>query len=221
MQVSLKEIMVQYATQKGGGLPLSPQEICNAVVQWVQEYTASALVDVDKIKVQTLESLIEGSETVVVDLNDQGTKLEIHLDYEVEQKLDRALLLPLTPPESVKCVAVDSNNAQLLVDPPSVGTKLYKHSVTFMGDDTTLVNIISTIPNAIPSGDFAVGGEISQRTLELLNSVIAISSPIFIAVSVQNTLAYANNVFIYGIYMSGNSASREVSSIASDIVTEL
>ena len=45
--------------------------------------------------VAQLETKIDGSETVVVDVNEAGTALEVHLDAEVVEKIDRALLQPV------------------------------------------------------------------------------------------------------------------------------
>lgn len=43
MPKNIKEICVEYARKYGGGLPLTPEQMCNAVVLWVQEYVENAL----------------------------------------------------------------------------------------------------------------------------------------------------------------------------------
>ena len=69
--------------------------------------TTSAEVNVD-----TLAELIKGSETVVVDVDEEGTALEIHLDASVVSKLGRALLQPLSPPTEESLVLVLPDNSQ-------------------------------------------------------------------------------------------------------------
>lgn len=72
--------------------------------------TTSAEVNVD-----TLAELIEGSETVVVDVNEEGTALEVHLDGSVTSKVDRALLLPVSAPTETVFVSILPNNSQFNV----------------------------------------------------------------------------------------------------------
>lgn len=96
-KVSLREIFYKYAEERGGGLPLTPQEMCNAVVLWVQQYVSKD----NPITVEQLNNLIEGSETVVVDISESNDKLEIHLDSEIVAKLDRAILTPLQRPSEL------------------------------------------------------------------------------------------------------------------------
>lgn len=92
---------------------------------------------------------VGGSESIIVDVNDTGTAIEIHLEAEILAKINRALLLPTSAPASVSLVAVDTNNAQSMLtlgDGLSVsdgvisasggggtsesGTKLYRHRFT-------------------------------------------------------------------------------------------
>ena len=135
---TLRDIVYEYANQRGGGLPLTAEEVCNAVVLWVQQYydtnftedvkdniaetiltvltaqepieltrrpeTNSIVISVDlnnlasrvieNLEASDLIDLFEGSETVVVDLNETGDKIEIHLDSELIAKIERALLMP-------------------------------------------------------------------------------------------------------------------------------
>lgn len=53
-----------------------------------------------------------GSDTVVIDVTEDGKKFEIHLDAEVTAKLSRTLLTPVSAPASTSIVAVDTANAQ-------------------------------------------------------------------------------------------------------------
>lgn len=62
-----------------------------------------------RIAPQKLLDIIQGSETIVVDLSEDEEHIEIHLDGDVVSKLDRALLTPLTLTE-FKLVGVDVAN---------------------------------------------------------------------------------------------------------------
>ena len=46
-ETTLKDIAVEYANEYGGGLPLTPEELCNAVVLWVQKYVKEELAKVN------------------------------------------------------------------------------------------------------------------------------------------------------------------------------
>lgn len=79
-----------------------------------------------------LERVIEGSDTVVVDVNEAGTALEIHADYEnVVRPLERALKKPISNPTETVLAGVDAQGEQVLLPVSSVGggTKIYKYDV--------------------------------------------------------------------------------------------
>ena len=169
----LKEIMVQYATQRGGGLPLTPEEMCNALVLWVESVfdnlsiEGGYLVQVQKegtqftININTkqldtdikanyfnandLSELFEGSETVVVDVNEQDQKIEIHLDSEVVKQLGRAILKPLNAPteDSVPIVTETNDVDYVPLSQIGGGMKLYLHKLFFPTPSESLY-IIST-----------------------------------------------------------------------------
>lgn len=118
---TLKEIAIEYANKFGGGLPLSPEELLNAVVLWVQNYVAGSDGG-GGVNVDILSTLIEGSDTVVVDINEENTALEIHADYEnIVQPLARAIKTPLANP-NVEKIPVLQPNGEVVYRP-----KMYKH----------------------------------------------------------------------------------------------
>ena len=78
--------------------------------------TTSAEVNVD-----TLAELIEGSESVVVDVNEEGTALEVHLDGSITSKINRALLQPLSAPTEDSVVIVTPQNGQSVVPLSQIG----------------------------------------------------------------------------------------------------
>lgn len=77
-----------------------------------QETNEIVLSEVD---IYTLSALIEGSESIVVDINESNTALEIHIDADVMQKINRSLTLPLSTPTEQKIVGVDRTNSQNLL----------------------------------------------------------------------------------------------------------
>ena len=211
---TLTEISYEYAQLRGGGLPLTAEELCNCVVQWVQQYTKeqttengellnkistatySAITSQSPIKLikrssevggdnligmdisldvqlllQELITLLkatdlidyfEGSDTVVVDINKAGDKIEIHLDGEVIDKLNRAILQPVNA-VSEDSVPVVSHNRDVTYKPLSEigggGTKLYAHTIDFRSNETdkearTPYLLITTYPNQLTPQTF-------------------------------------------------------------------
>lgn len=64
------------------------------------------------LSADSLFELIEGSDSIVVDLNEEGTALEVHLDASVMAKINRALLLPVSAPSEMSYVVILENNSQ-------------------------------------------------------------------------------------------------------------
>lgn len=93
---------------------------------------------------------LKGSESIVIDVDESGDFIEIHLDADIAAKLGRVLVTPMSAPASISLVAVDTSNAQTMLtlgDGLSVsggvlsasggggggGTKLYEHTYTING----------------------------------------------------------------------------------------
>ena len=91
---------------------------------------------------------LKGSESVVIDVDESGNFIEVHLDADIAAKLGRVLMTPMIAPASVSLVAVDTSNAQTMLtlgDGLSVsggvlsasggggggGLQLYQHKITF------------------------------------------------------------------------------------------
>lgn len=70
--------------------------------------------DIQEITTEKLSRVLEGSETVVVDENLEGDKLQVRLDQDVTNKLDRALVTPLTTPTEKMIVGVGTGNEQVM-----------------------------------------------------------------------------------------------------------
>lgn len=58
---------------------------------------------------------VKGSESIVIDVDESGDFIDIHLDADITAKLQRVLVTPTTAPASVSLVAVDTSNAQTLL----------------------------------------------------------------------------------------------------------
>lgn len=58
---------------------------------------------------------IEGSESVVVDVGEDGKTIEIHLDADIISKLSRSLLIPLSSQGVIRLVSVSPDNEQSML----------------------------------------------------------------------------------------------------------
>lgn len=58
---------------------------------------------------------LKGSESIVIDVDESGDFIEIHLDADIAAKLGRVLVTPMSAPASVSLVAVDTSNAQTML----------------------------------------------------------------------------------------------------------
>ena len=94
-----------------------------------------------------MHELIQGSDTVVADLTEDGQHIEIHLDNNITTEINNSLQKPTTSPSATQIVAVDNTNAQTMLnigDGLSVengslkasgggtGEKKYMHYIRFM-----------------------------------------------------------------------------------------
>lgn len=158
--MTFNEYCIQWAAQKGSGLPLTAKEFCNAVYQYAESVsknltdalndvisqsptveggtgitvTKNANVNTVSIDVQGLADVVEGSDTVVIDISEDGEHLEVHLDADVVQKIERAILLPVTAPTQEVVPVVGTNNAvsyKAYNTGGSGGTTLYKHEACY------------------------------------------------------------------------------------------
>lgn len=64
---------------------------------------------------EALAEILEGSETVVVDFNLEGDKLEVRLDNDYKNICDRALMVPMSAPAEHKLVGIDTSNGEELI----------------------------------------------------------------------------------------------------------
>lgn len=107
----------------------------------------------DPIDVYGLTDLLEGSEKVIVDVNETDEKVQVRLDQSVLNILARALLTPVDIPTEDKLVAIGTNGSQKLLPIPS-GT-LYLHKIIKSGDTSDIkLFIISSNSTQINVNNF-------------------------------------------------------------------
>ena len=58
---------------------------------------------------------LKGSESIVIDVDESGEFIDIHLDADIAAKLGRMLVTPMSAPASISLVAVDTSNAQTML----------------------------------------------------------------------------------------------------------
>lgn len=58
---------------------------------------------------------LKGSESIVIDVDESGEFIDVHLDADIAAKLGRVLVTPMSAPASVSLVAVDTSNAQTML----------------------------------------------------------------------------------------------------------
>ena len=59
--------------------------------------------------------MISGSDTIVIDVNEEGTKLEAHLDADIIKKLEKVLICPEQKPAETVLVAVEPDGTQTFI----------------------------------------------------------------------------------------------------------
>ena len=103
------------------------------------------LIDIDNAKINpdTLQNSINGSDDVIVDVDND--KLEIHLSDELQAKLARVLLMPSSAPNTRKVVTIDTNGAQDNVDPTEL-TTLMTNIVDSHGNPRFVEGNLSIVP---------------------------------------------------------------------------
>lgn len=63
----------------------------------------------------TMRIPIKGSESVIIDVGEDGTTFNIHLDANIAAKLSHVLVTPESAPPATSIVAVDNTNAQTML----------------------------------------------------------------------------------------------------------
>lgn len=82
-----------------------------------------------------------GDDDIVIDAGEDNSTLEIHLDNETRNKINRALLTPITTPSEREFVAVGTNNSQVMI-PESEFTKKFNKKLNIYRDNNEDSDII-------------------------------------------------------------------------------
>lgn len=72
----------------------------------------------------TLHVPLEGTDDIIVDVDETNKMINIHLDAEVRSKLARMLVSPTQAPSEQSFVAIGTNNAQTLIGLSELKTML-------------------------------------------------------------------------------------------------
>ena len=62
-----------------------------------------------------IEIPLEGSEDIVVDIDEENTMINVHLDAKVKATLAKVLTLPAEAPKKNSIVGIGTNNAQMIM----------------------------------------------------------------------------------------------------------
>lgn len=138
----------KFAENAEGGKPASYLTVSNV---YAVEKGFRVAYDVNGEEAE-IEVPLEGTDDVIVDIDEANLMINVHLDAATRTKIGKALVLPAEAPANVALVGVGTNNVQtmlsvgegLTVDGSTLkasgggGTKLYRHDIY-----VTLANTMS------------------------------------------------------------------------------
>lgn len=106
---------------------------------------------IDKMQPQAFVDFFAHSPDIIIDVAEDGTHVEMHLDQEIAGKIDRALLHPVSNPTEEVLVGLNASNAQtsvkigagLLLEKGTLkqlsGQKIYRHVLSFAEEKYNIV----------------------------------------------------------------------------------
>ena len=106
------------------------------------------------VTAEVLFEKIKGSESIVVDINEDNKALEIHLDYELIGKIDRAILTPLSRP-STPSVPVVEQTGDVSYRPYNTAELVQGKSIYYQSSSESTAQTISNLNKAniiVPTG---------------------------------------------------------------------
>lgn len=185
---NLKQIAIKYATTKGSRVPLAPDELCNAVVQYFNEFL-KITADINTIQVAVTEeggnivftitgNTLDGKAftpiVITVDHNDFVTNQEFEefktsVTKQLNNKLDK-ITSPIS--NSVLYANIEGNDRQISYKPGAVpNTILYRDSAGKVavvkgvsGQDVANMENIADVEAKIPDvSGFATKSEVSEK----------------------------------------------------------
>lgn len=104
-------------------------------------YNQEHLIDIDEnnipspsgdIDPEKLVEVLQGSETIVVDLAEDNEHVEVHLDADVVAKIDNSMQLPVAPPVSTALVGVEHSGSQTMIG-VGAGLKIENNLIKLAG----------------------------------------------------------------------------------------
>lgn len=119
---ALKQYVIGFDPGTGGTLPIKDYNFTlnNVVTIGSIPYIMGTLIttyenDTFRQAPFQFPFAITGSDTIVVDVSETNNGIEIHLDADIVNKIQRMLLAPVTPPSEISVVAIDTNGNQILL----------------------------------------------------------------------------------------------------------
>lgn len=144
---------------------------------------------------------IEGTGTIICDVDEANKKINIHLDAAYKNKIDRALQLPATAPTATQLVGVGTNNAQTMVG---------------VGDYIRILN--NTLGLNVKFGQFylSINDIVSKTRLDcgFVGIMFADQTPMQ---AVKEYIANLGNVYVNGYYSNEDGSNAVAILYVSDI----
>ncbi len=144
---------------------------------------------------------IEGTGTIICDVDEANHKINIHLDAAYKNKIDRALQLPTTAPSATQLVGVGTNNAQTMVG---------------VGDYIRILN--NTLGLNVKFGQFylTINDIVSNVRLDcgFVGIMFADQTPMQ---AVKEYIANLGNVYVNGYYSQADGSDAVAILYVSDI----
>ena len=199
---NLKQIAIKYATTKGSRVPLAPDELCNAVVQYFNEFL-KITADINTIQVAVTEeggnivftitgNTLDGKAftpiVITVDHNDFVTNQEFEeFKTSVTEQLNNKLNKITSPISNFVLYAnIEGNDTQIrYASGPATNSILYRDETGktavvkgVSGQDVANMENLSDITAKIPDvSGFATKDELKNVQNSLTNKRSVISSP--------------------------------------------
>lgn len=170
---NLKQISIKYATTKGSCVPLAPDELCNAVVQYMNSFFG-VMADINKIKVAVTEDSGNIVFTITGNTYDGKPITPIvitvdHNDFVTDQEFE----------EFNTSVTEQLNNKLNKITSPISKSVLYAH---IEGNDRQISYNASPIPNTVlyrnAKGNTAVAKGVSDQDVANMENIADVKAKI-------------------------------------------
>lgn len=176
---------------------------------------------------------IVGSESVVVDVAEDGEHAEIHLDADITTRLAKTLITPMTTPTATEIVAVDNTNSQTMLaignglsiengtlKASGGGSTLYRHEITIRGGShyytlQMILPINTTLStSALLTNAITTYGSVNANGYITVNGT---NYPIINLTRSGNSVSANYLTYIDGVYSSNTTTTPSLSTIYDNI----